>query len=113
MTVTPLEYAFVVCWALPLPLLGFAWTRPNRQKISIVVLSFSAVLILSAGVRYLKFILLGEDYSNRLYTTIGVNMLVAIILALYLAITRRWLAALAAAMLALAWFWVCAVNSVV
>jgi hypothetical protein len=54
------------------------------------------VLLFSATVRSLKLTLLGIDYSNRFFTTIGVNMLAALVLCIYLGVKRRAFAALAA-----------------
>jgi hypothetical protein len=98
---------------LPLPLLVFAWRKPNRQKIAFVVVGLSAALLLVASVPDARHILLGRNYSHRLHASIEVNMLLAATLGLYLAITRRWLAAIAAAMLLWVWFWVDVMNSVV
>ncbi|PYU24963.1 MAG: hypothetical protein DMG32_12875 [Acidobacteria bacterium] len=98
---------------LPLPLLAVAWISSNRRPIELLVLTLSALLFLSGAVRSLKLILLGLDYSHRLFTTIGVNILVATVLGLYFAIRRRWIAAIAAAILAVAWLMAGAINSAV
>jgi hypothetical protein len=82
--------------ALPLPLLAIAWTRNNRKPIEFSILTLDAVLLFSATVRSLKLTLLGIDYSNRFFTTIGVNMLAALVLCIYLGVKRRAFAALAA-----------------
>jgi hypothetical protein len=74
------------------------------------ILTLSAVLFLSAAVRSLKLILLGVDYSDRLFTTIGVNIFIAIALGLYLGIKHRWLATAAAGILAFGWLLVWAIN---
>jgi hypothetical protein len=101
------------CLILPLLLVGFAWRRDKREKSTFIVLALSAILLLASAVRDVKVTLLGPDWSNRLYMTIGINMLVAVILSLYLGITRRWVAAFAAIMLALDWLYLGAINSVV
>lgn len=101
------------CFICPLPLVAIAWSRSNRLPIEYSVLSLSLVLFLSAAVRSLKLTLLGSDYSHRLFTTIEVNIVIAIILGLYLGVRRRWIAAVAAAILALGWLLLGAVNSVV
>jgi peptidoglycan/LPS O-acetylase OafA/YrhL len=98
---------------LPLPLLVWGWSRSDRRPIEFSILTLSAVLLLSAAVRSLKLILLGADYSDRLFTTIGVNIFIAIALGLYLGIKRRWLAAAAAGILAFGWLLVGAINSAV
>ena len=106
-------YLIYTCLLCPLPLLAIAWSRSTRLPIEFSILSLSAVLFLAAAIRTLKLTLLGGDYSNRLYTTIGFNMLVAVTLGLYLGIKRRWIAAIAAVVLALGWLLMWAINSVV
>jgi hypothetical protein len=98
---------------LPLPLLLIAWYESNRKPIELSILTFSAVLLNLADVRSVKLALFGADYSSRLFATIEVNMLVAIVLGINLGIMRRWIAAVAALILAFAWFLVAAVNSAV
>jgi hypothetical protein len=101
-------------WLLVPPiLLAAAWRRNKREKLTIALLFFSGVVLLAATVRDIKWVVLGGDYTNRLYVTIGLNMLVSILCGLYLAVTRRFLAALAGMMLGLAWLYLGAVNSVV
>jgi hypothetical protein len=100
-------------WVLsPLALLAFAWSRSDKP-IELSVLALSALLFFSAAIRDLKLVLLGSDYSHRLFTTIEVNVLVAIVLGLYLGIKRRWIASIAAVILALGWFLAGVANSVV
>jgi hypothetical protein len=82
--------------ALPLPLPAIVWTRNNRKPIEFSILTLDAVLLFSATVRSLKLTLLGIDYSKRFFTTIGVNMLAALVLCIYLGAKRRAFAALAA-----------------
>src|SRR5215469_14879820 len=69
---------------LPIPLLSLAWRRNKREKATLVLLLVSGILLLLALVRNIRGVLLGGDYSNRLYVTIGVNMLLAAICGLYL-----------------------------
>jgi hypothetical protein len=109
----PLIYLIYASLILPLPLLAIVWSKSNRKPIEFSILTLSAVLFLSVAVRGLKLIFLGNDYSNRLFTTIGVNMLVALVLGIYLAVKRRPFAALAAGILAFGWFLAWALNSVV
>jgi hypothetical protein len=104
---------FYACWGLPLPLLLIAWSRRDRRPTELSVLTLSAVLLNVAAIRVVKLTLLGADYSSRLYTTIAVNLIIAIILAITLGIKRRWIATAAALILAFAWLLVGAVNSVV
>jgi len=94
-------------------LLAIAWSKSNRLPIEFSVLTLNAVLFLSTFVRDVKLILLGNDYSQRLFTTVEVNMLVAVVLGLYLGIRRRWSASVAALLLAVGWLAVGAINSAV
>lgn len=94
----------------PLPLLVFAWCKTNRLPIAFSLLTLSAFLFLSAAIRNVKLVLLGGDYSNRLFATIGINILLAIILAIYVGIKRRWIATVAALILALGWLAMGAIN---
>jgi hypothetical protein len=71
-----------------------AWSKSNRKPIEFSILTLSAVLFLSAAVRGLKLILLGNDYSDRLFATIGINLLMALALGIYLGVKRRPFAAL-------------------
>jgi hypothetical protein len=104
----------IYLWLLVPPiLLAVAWRRNKRERLTIALLFFSGVVLLSATVRDVKWVLLGGDYTNRLYVTIGLNMLLSILGGLYLAVTRRFLAALAGMMLGLGWLYMGAVNSVV
>jgi hypothetical protein len=90
------------------------WTARDGRPLEFSILTVSAALLVSAIVRNLKILLLGTDYSDRLFTTIFANFVVVIALGLYLGVKRSWLAAVAAALLALGWLlllW--AINSVV
>jgi hypothetical protein len=104
---------FYACWGLPLPLLLIAWSRRSRKPIELSLLTLSAVLLNVGAIRAVKLALFGTDYSSRLYATIAVNLIVAIVLAITLGIGRRWIATAAALILAFAWLLVWAVNSVV
>jgi len=102
-----------IALALPFLLLAVAWTQKSREKITYVLLTISAFLLLAAFAHPVKVMLLGPDYDDRLYFSIGLNILTAIAIAIYLAITRRWIAALAALILAFDWFVVAGINSTV
>jgi hypothetical protein len=111
----------VIIWAvliLPLPLLGVAWTKARRPILALLILAGSAVLLVSSASRTVKLALLGPDYSNRLFISIGLNLATAIILGFISTIRRRSIgrrsiAAIAAFVLALGWLYMWAVNSVV
>ena len=95
---------FNACVILPLPLLLIAWHESERKSIQLSILTLSAVLLNSANVPTVKLALLGADYTSRLFATVEIDMLVAIGLGIYLAIMRRWIAAIAALLLGFAWF---------
>jgi hypothetical protein len=103
-------YLALIC---PLLLVGVAWARPNRLKASFTILTLSALLVFFGTIRPVKWVLWGPDYSHRLYTEIFLNLLVAVLLAVYFAIRRRWIAAFAGFWLSLLWLYAGAVNSVV
>ena len=75
--------------------------------------TLSALLLLLAVVHNLKVWLLGPDYSHRLYATIEVNLLLAVMAGVNFVVQKRWIATLAAVILALDWLYMGAVNSVV
>ena len=106
-------YGIYASLLLPIALLSVAWRRNQREKATFVLLLVSGILLLSATVRDIKWVLLGADYTNRLYVTIGLNMLLAAVCGLYLAFTRRFLAALSAIVLVFGWLYMGVVNSVV
>jgi len=108
-----LIYLIYACLLFPLLLLAIAWSRSNRLPVEFSILSLSAVLFLSGAIRSLKPTLWGRDYSHRVFTTIVFNLLVATVLGLYLAVKRRWFAAIAAVILAFGWLLAWAINSVV
>ena len=101
---------FDACMILPVPLLLIAWYETNRKPLELSILTLSAVLLNSANVPAVKLALLGADYTSRLFATVEIDMLVAIGLGIYLAIMRRWIAAIAALLLGFAWFLAAAVN---
>jgi len=104
---------FTSCLLLPLPLLAIAWSRPNRLPIEFSVLTVSVGLLLSASIHNLRVILLGDDYSHRLFSTIGINVLVVFVLAVLLGLRRRWIGTVAALLVGAGWVLVAAINSAV
>ncbi len=113
MTALIIKYFIYAGLILPLPLLAIAWNRSDRRPIEYAFSTLSAVLFLSAAVRSLKLALLGTDYSDRLFATIGINLLAAITLSIYLGTKGRWFAAIAAAILAIGWLLMGAINTAV
>src|ERR1700684_2473928 len=90
--------------AVPVILLGIAWRRYDpRMKPTLIVPTLSALPLLLAIQRDLRWILLGPDYSLRLYTTIEVNVALVIVAAIYSGIIKGWIVAVATSMLGLAW----------
>jgi hypothetical protein len=100
--------------ALPVLVFGVAWLEHYQHGLRTLLLpTLSAVLLLLAVVRNAKVLLLGSDYSHGLYVTIELNILLAVFAAVYFGVRKRWIAALAAVILALDWLYMGAVNSVV
>jgi hypothetical protein len=83
------------------------------MKTTLTVPTLSAVLLLLSIQRDLRWMLLGPNYSHRLYITIEVNLLLLIIAAVYYGTRKEWIVAVASVMLALVWLYVGAINSVV
>jgi len=76
-------------------------------------MSVSALLLLLAAIRDLKVLLLGPDYTNRLYITIEVNLLVAIVATIYFGVKQKSMAFIAGLILAVDTGIMGAINSVV
>jgi hypothetical protein len=99
---------------LPLVLIGIAWRRYDKgARTTLIIPALSLIFLLLIIQHDLRWILLGPDYSNRLYTTIEVNALLAAASAVYSGIRRGWIALAASTIAVLAWLWVGAINSVV
>jgi len=99
---------------LPLVLIGIAWHRYDKSaRTTLIIPALSVIFLLLIIPHDLRWILLGPDYSNRLYTTIEVNALLAAVAAVYSGIRRGWMALAASVIVVLAWLWVGAINSVV
>lgn len=106
-------YGIYASLLLPIILLSVAWRRNKKENATFVLLLVSGLMLPLATVRDIKWVLLGGDYTNRLYITMGLNMLLAVICGLYLAFTRRFLAAFSAIVLVVGWLYCGVVNSVV
>jgi uncharacterized membrane protein (UPF0136 family) len=107
-------FPIYVCIFLPVLVFGVAWRgRYQQASKTLAFPTLSAVLLAAAAVRSLKVSLLGSDHSDRLYITIGANMLLAVAAAIYFCGTKKWIPALAALILALDWLYLGIVNSVV
>ena len=100
--------------ALPVVLMAAAWRRYDRRaRTTLIIPALSVVFLLLVIQHDLRWILLGPDYSHRLYLTIEVNAVLALLSALYSGINRAWMALVASVVVALTWLWVGAINSVV
>jgi hypothetical protein len=108
-----LEFLLHACVIFPLPLLMIAWSGRDRKPIEYSILTLSAALLVLCALRSAKLTFLGNDLSNHLYTTMGVNLLGEAILGVHLGMKHRWIAADAAIIIALGWLLVGAINSVV
>ncbi len=99
--------------AFPCCLLIFVWRR-NRKLTSPLIVPMIAVLVLAlAMVPAMRSVILGGDYSRRLFVTIDVFAALTLINAIYAAIRKAWATAIASAVISLAWFYLAVVNSVV
>jgi len=76
-------------------------------------MTVSALLLLLAAIRDLKVLLLGPDYTNRLYITIEVNLLVAIVATIYFGVKQKSMALIPGLILAVDTGIMGAINSVV
>ena len=115
MPVNRFSIFLIYVWiALPVLLFGLDWRKHYQHGIRTLLLpTLSALLLLLAVARNLKVWLLGPDYSHRLYATIELNLLLAVLAGVYFVVRKRWIATLAAVILALDWLYMGAVNSVV
>jgi hypothetical protein len=107
--------AILIVWALivlPLPLLALAWTKNRRPLLPLLILSASAVLLASSGARSVKLLLLGPDYSNRLFIAVGLNILLSLGFTIYAAVKGSFVA-IAGMILTLGWVYTLLINSVV
>jgi hypothetical protein len=99
---------------VPLVLIGIAWRRYDKSaRTTLIVPALSVIFLLLVIQHDLRWILLGPDYSHRLYLTIEANALLAAASGIYSGIKRGWMALGASVIVALAWLWVGAINSVV
>lgn len=99
---------------LPVVLIGIAWRRYDKTaRTTLIIPALSVIFLLLIIQHDLRWILLGPDYSNRLYTTIEVNALLAAASAVYSGIRRGWMALAASVIAVLSWLWIGVVNSVV
>lgn len=85
------------------------WSQPGFMVIPVIAV---AVLGL-AMIPQMRWALMGADYSRRLYITIGAFAALALVNVIYAILRKAWATALASAVIALAWFFVGIVNSVV
>ncbi|MGB8475216.1 MAG: hypothetical protein WCE61_14130 [Candidatus Acidiferrum sp.] len=107
--------SFIVFAAIALPflILAAAWWKKERGIFAYTLPTMSALLLVAAFQHGLKVVLLGPDYSDRLFFSIGLNMFISNFTGAYLVSTRKWVAAVAALILALDWLLVAAINSAV
>src|SRR5215467_10885178 len=92
-------YALYIWLALSPLLLYIAWRKGTGEKATFFFLTVSAVVLLLANSHGIRLALLGQDFTNRLHVTIALNGLLSVACGVYLATTRRFIAALAGAML--------------
>ena len=106
-----LTFLAVLVFSIPLALLYLAWRHARDGRLSLGVLTLTAILLVLSVPPSLRTILLGADYSERLYFTIKLNLLLTFAAGLESAVRRRWIALTAAALLLLFWIYLAFVNS--
>jgi hypothetical protein len=99
--------------AVPACLLVYAWRRNRPVAAPLIVPAIAVIVLALAMIPEMRGVILGGDYSRRLFVTIYVFVALTLINAIYAAIRKAWAAALASAVVSLAWFYVVVVNSVV
>lgn len=107
-----LYLAFWIFFLLPLLFFAIVWRSAKQPRLPLVLLTLSATLLIASTAPSAKHWLLGADYSDRLYASLGTNLVLVMLIAGYLAFKRNWLAVAGAGILALDWFYLMAVNSV-
>lgn len=99
--------------ALPAVLLFLAWRR-RRTVLPVAIVPLIAIAVLAMAMNHdVRWILLGADYTRRLYVTIGVFIVLTLVNAVYSVFQRVWSVAAASALICAAWIFVGVVNSVV
>jgi hypothetical protein len=99
--------------ASPACLLFFAWVR-NRRIIAVFIVPMAALIFLGlALIPETKSVLVGADYTRRLFVTIDVFIALTAASVIYAAIRKQWLVAIASALVSLGWIYMAAINSVV
>src|ERR1700687_639219 len=79
--------------ALSVVLMGVAWRRYDpRARTTLFIPALSVIFLLLVIQHDLRWILLGPDYSQRLYLTIEVNEVLVVVSAVYSGIRRAWMA---------------------
>jgi hypothetical protein len=102
-----------ICLACPACLLLLAWVR-NRKVIAASIIPMAALIVLGfAMFPEMKSVLVGADYSHRLFLTIDVFIGLAAVSLIYAAWRRLWLVAIASALVSLGWIYLAAINSTV
>ena len=111
--------SWVVAWVvfcavglvLPVLLLAFAWLR-HRVALSVLIVPFIAAVVLALAMNHeVRWVLLGADYTRRLFVTIGILIVLTLVNAVYAAVRSVWSVTLASVLICAAWFFVGVVNS--
>jgi hypothetical protein len=107
-------YWIWIAWMGCPPLLLLIDGRKHKGKqIAQTVLLVSCGILIASVWHDARWVLLGPDYSRRLYSEIAVNLLLSLLCGLYLGIKKRFIGGVAGVMLSGAWLYLGAVNSVV
>jgi hypothetical protein len=75
----PYPIFVAMIWALllaPVPLSAFAWARATGLRLTLVILSLSAILLLLIANESVRTDLMGPRYSTRLHASLWCNLLV-------------------------------------
>jgi hypothetical protein len=99
--------------ACPACLLLFAWIR-NRKVVLVSIIPMAALIVLGLALfPEMKSVLVGADYTRRLFLTIDVFIGLTAVSLINAVFRRLWLVAIASALVSLGWVYLAAVNSVV
>jgi len=98
---------------LPASILLFNWFQKPAVRGLVIAPAIATVLLALSVNRHPRWVLLGPDYSDRLYLTIEIVAGLSLVNAIYAAIKRAWTVAAAALLMSIAWLYLGIVNSVV
>ncbi|UWZ85339.1 hypothetical protein [Occallatibacter riparius] len=99
--------------AFPAILLLLAWRRGAAVN-ALTLIPLIATIVLALSMNHnVRCVLIGADYTRRLYATILAFAALTLTNAAFATIRKSWAVAVASGLLSLAWLFVGVVNSVV